>query len=124
MVDFSLSEQQKAFQKTARDFAQKEIAPVALKYDKDPAFPGEIIKEAHAAGLMNLTCPKEYAGLGIDLVDAAIISEEMNAACCAITGMIGINSLACGPILAGGSDAQKRKFLIPLNQSGKTASFG
>ena len=124
MVDFSLNEQQKAFQKTARDFAQKEIAPVALKYDKDPAFPGEIIKEAHAAGLMNLTCPKEYAGLGIDLVDAAIISEEMNAACCAITGMIGINSLACGPILAGGSDAQKRKFLIPLNQSGKTASFG
>jgi len=124
MIDFSPSEQQKAFQKTARDFAQKEIAPVALKYDQDPAFPAEIIKKAHAVGLMNLTCPKEYAGQGLGLLDAAIISEEMNAACVAISGMIGINSLACGPILAGGSDAQKKRFLIPLNQSGKTASFG
>ena len=124
MIDFSLSEQQKAFQKTARDFAQKEIAPVALKYDKDPAFPGEIIKKADATGLMNLTCPKEYAGQGIGLVDASLISEEMNTACVAITGMIGINSLACGPILAGGSNEQKRRFLIPLNQSGKTSSFG
>jgi acyl-CoA dehydrogenase len=124
MIDFSLSEQQKAFQKTARDFARKEIAPVALAYDKNPEFPGEIIKKAHAAGLMNLTCPKEYAGQGVGLVDASIISEEMNVACVAINGMIGINSLACGPILCGGSDEQKRKFLIPLNQSGKTASFG
>jgi acyl-CoA dehydrogenase len=124
MIDFSLSEQQKAFQKTARDFSQKEIAPVALQYDKIPAFPAEIIKKAHAAGLMNLTCPKEYAGLGLGLVDASIISEEMNVACVALTGMIGINSLACGPILCGGSDEQKRRFLIPLNQSGKTASFG
>ncbi len=101
MIDFSLSEQQKAFQKTARDFARKEIAPVALDYDKNPEFPGEIIKKAHAAGLMNLTCPKEYAGQGVGLVDASIISEEMNAACVAINGMIGINSLACGPILCG-----------------------
>lgn len=124
MIDFTLSEEQKALQKLARDFAQKEIAPVALKYDKDPQFPEDIIKKAHAAGLMNLTCPKEYGGQGLGLVHAAIISEEMNVACVAITGMIGINSLACAPILVGGSDEQKRRFLIPLNQSGKTASFG
>ena len=65
MIDFSLSEQQKAFQKTARDFAQKEIAPVALKFDREPAFPGEIIRKAYAAGLMNLTCPREYGGQGL-----------------------------------------------------------
>ncbi len=46
MIDFSLSDEQKAYQKTARDFARKEIAPVALQYDKEPAFPGEIIKKA------------------------------------------------------------------------------
>ncbi|OGP99319.1 MAG: acyl-CoA dehydrogenase [Deltaproteobacteria bacterium RBG_19FT_COMBO_52_11] len=123
-MDFSLSEEQKAMQKTAREFAQKEIAPVALKYDKEPAFPGEIIKKAHATGLMNLTCPKEYEGLGLGLVNASLITEELTVACIAIAGMIGINSLACGPILAGGSDEQKRRFLIPLNRSGKTASFG
>ncbi len=124
MIDFSLSEQQKAFQKTARDFAAKEIAPMALDYDRNPRFPGDIIQKAHAAGLMNLTCPKEYGGQGLGLVDSSLINEEMNAACVAITGMIGINSLACGPILVGGSDEQKRRFLLPLNQSGKTASFG
>ncbi|NWF54539.1 MAG: acyl-CoA dehydrogenase family protein [Syntrophaceae bacterium] len=124
MIDFSLSEQQKAFQKTARDFAAKEIAPVALDYDRNPRFPGEIIRKAHSAGLMNLTCPKEYGGQGLGLVDSSVINEELNAACVAISGMIGINSLACGPILCGGSPEQKKRFLLPLNQSGKTASFG
>jgi acyl-CoA dehydrogenase len=124
MIDFSLSEQQKAFQKTARDFAAKEIAPVALDYDRNPRFPGDIIQKAHAAGLMNLTCPKEYGGQGLGLVDSSIINEEMNVACAAISAMIGINSLACGPIMVGGSDEQKRRFLLPLTQSGKTASFG
>ncbi len=124
MIDFRLSEEQKALQKTARDFASKEIAPVALQYDQNPAFPAEIIKKAHSVGLMNLTCPQEYAGQGLGLVDASLITEEMNTACVALTGMIGINSLACGPILCGGSDEQKRKFVIPLNKAGKTASFG
>jgi acyl-CoA dehydrogenase len=124
MIDFSLSEQQKAFQKTARDFAQREIAPVALDYDKNPRFPGDIIQKAHAAGLMNLTCPTQYGGHGIGLVDSSIINEEMNTACGAISGMIGINSLACGPIVVGASHEQKLKFLLPLGQAGKTASFG
>ena len=124
MIDFTLSEQQKAFQKTARDFAAKEIAPVALDYDRNPRFPGDIIQKARAVGLMNLTCSKEYGGQGLGLVDSSIINEEMNAACAAISSMIGINSLACGPIIVGGSDEQKRRFLLPLTQSGKTASFG
>ncbi len=124
MIDFSLGDEQKALQQLARDFAQSEIAPVALQYDKEPAFPGEIIKKAHQAGLMNLTCPREYGGQGLGLLDAALITEELNAGCSAIAGMIGINSLACGPILVAGTEEQKRRFLIPLNESGKTASFG
>jgi acyl-CoA dehydrogenase len=124
MIDFSLSEQQQAFQKTARDFAAKEIAPVAMDYDRNPRFPEDIIRKAHAAGLMNLTCPKEYGGQGLGLVDSSVINEEMNVACVAISGMIGINSLACAPIMLGASDEQKRRFLLPLNQARKTASFG
>jgi acyl-CoA dehydrogenase len=124
MIDFSLSEQQQAFQKTARDFAAKEIAPVAMDYDRNPRFPEDIIRRAHAAGLMNLTCPKEYGGQGLGLVDSSVINEEMNVACVAISGMVGINSLACAPIMLGASDEQKRRFLLPLNQKGKTASFG
>ncbi len=124
MINLILSEEQKALQNLARQFAQKDIAPLAMPYDRSPAFPGDLIQKAHAVGLMNITCPKEYGGQGMGLVNAALITEEMNAACVALAGMIGINSLACGPILIAGSDQQKRRFLLPLNQSGKTASFG
>jgi acyl-CoA dehydrogenase len=123
MIDFSLTDEQKALQQRARDFAQNEITPVALQYDKEPAFPADIIHKAHQSGLMNLTCPEEYGGQGLGLLDAALITEELNAGCCGIAGMIGINSLACGPILVSGTDEQKRRFLIPLNKSGKSASF-
>jgi acyl-CoA dehydrogenase len=123
MIDFTPNEEQKALQNLARKFAQAEIAPLALPYDKEPAFPEGIIKKAHAAGLMNLTCPKEYGGQGFGLVTASLITEELNAACVAIAGMVGINSLACGPILISGTEEQKRRFLLPLNQKGKTASF-
>ena len=124
MIDFSLSEEQKALQDLARNFAQKEIVPIALKYDKEPFDPEAIFKKAHAAGLMNMTTPKEYGGHGLGLLDASLMTEELYVGCSGIGGMIGINSLACGPILVGGTDEQKRRFLIPLCESGKTASFG
>jgi len=73
---------------------------------------------------MNITTPKEYGGHGLSLISAVLIAEELQAGCAGIGGMIGINSLACGPILVGGTDEQKRRFLIPLCESGKTASFG
>lgn len=124
MIDFSLSDEQRALQELARSFAQKEIVPIALKYDKEPFNPEEILKKTHAAGLMNLTTPKEYGGHGLSLLNASLITEELNAGCAGIAGMVCINSLACGPILIGGTDEQKRRFLIPLCESGKTGSFG
>ncbi len=124
MIDFSLSSEQKALQELARSFAKKEITPIALQYDKEPFDPEAILKKAHAAGLMNLTTPREYGGHGMGLLEAALITEEINAGCAGIGGMITINSLACGPILIGGTDEQKKRFLIPLCESGKTASFG
>jgi acyl-CoA dehydrogenase len=124
MIDFTLSDEQKALQDLARKFAQKEIVPIALQYDKEPFNPEAILKKAHTAGLMNMTTPKEYGGHGMPLLDASLITEELYTGCSGIGGMISINSLACGPILVGGSDEQKRRFLIPLCESGKTASFG
>ena len=96
MIDFSLTDEQKALQQRARDFAQNEIAPAALQYDKEPDFPTEIMHKAHKIGFMNLTCPEEYGGQGLGLLDAALVTEELNAGCSGIAGMIGINSLACG----------------------------
>jgi len=124
MIDFTLTDDQKALQDLARKFAQKEIMPVALQYDKEPFHPDAMLKKAHAAGLMNLTTPKAYGGQGMGILEAALITEELNTGCAGIGGMITINSLACGPILIGGTDEQKKRFLIPLCESGKTASFG
>jgi len=123
MIDFSLTDEQEALQQRARDFATSEIAPVALQFDKDPVHPTDILKKAHQAELMNLTCPEEYGGQGLGLLDAALVTEELNAACAGLGGMIGINSLACGPIFVAGTDEQKRRFLTPLNQAGETSAF-
>lgn len=123
MIDFTLTREQKALQELARNFAQKEIAPIALRYDSEPFNPENILQTAHAAGVMNMTTPKEFGGHGLSLLDASLMTEELNAACSGIGGMIGINSLACGPILIGGTDEQKKRFLIPLCESAKTASF-
>jgi len=123
MIGFGLDERQQERRQSAREFARTELAPVAAQYDREPAFPGEIIRKAHAAGLMNLTCPAAYGGQGLDMVTAAVITEELNAGCVALAGMIGINSLACAPILLAGSEEQKQRFLNPLNAAGKTAAF-
>ena len=123
MIDFSLTGEQKALQDLARDFARKEIAPIALQYDRDSFNPEKILKKAHQAGVMNMTTPREYGGHGLGLLEASLMTEELNAGCSGIGGMISINSLACGPILIGGTDEQKKRFLIPLCEAGKTASF-
>ena len=96
MIDFTLTEEQRALQELARNFAKKEIIPVALKYDKEPFVPDEIVKRAHAAGLMNMTTPREYGGHGMGQLEASLMNEEILAGCAGIGGMIGINSLACG----------------------------
>ena len=124
MIDFTLTREQQALQDLARKFTRNEIIPIALQYDREPFVPEAILKKAHAAGLMNMTTPKEYGGQGMGLLDTALITEELNAGCAGIGGMISINSLACGPILIGGSEEQKKRFLLPLCESGKTASFG
>jgi acyl-CoA dehydrogenase len=123
VIGFGLDDEQQALQHKARDFAHREIAPVAAQYDREPAFPGDLIRKAHAAGLMNLTCPAAYGGQGLEMVTAAVITEELTAGCVALAGMIGINSLACAPILVAGTEEQKQRFLTPLNQAGKTAAF-
>jgi alkylation response protein AidB-like acyl-CoA dehydrogenase len=123
MIDFTLTHEQKALQELARDFAQKEIAPIALKYDQELFDPGDILKKAHQAGVMNMTTPRPYGGHGLGLLEASLMTEELNSGCAGIGGMISINSLACGPILIGGSEEQKKRFLLPLCESGKTASF-
>jgi len=112
VVDFDLTEEQRLLQKTARDFAQREMRPVALEYDKKGEVPWDIIKKAHALGLDTAFIPEPYGGGGIgSTLTHVIVMEELNWGCAGMaTGLIGAG-LAYLPIIHMGTEDQKKRFL-------------
>ncbi len=123
MLDFALSEEQRNIRELAHDFAQKEIRPVAWDYDRDATWPREIIEKAWEVGLMNAQLPEEYGGAGASYVDGILIGEELAWGCAAIATTLGTNQLAAAPVLLGGSEQIKAKYLGMLTEEPKLASF-
>ncbi|HOQ42480.1 MAG TPA: acyl-CoA dehydrogenase family protein [Smithellaceae bacterium] len=123
MIDFSLSKEQKAYLEIARDFAAKEIRPVAIEYDRDCTYPEEIAKKAHKLGLMYTNIPKEYGGTGMSFIEHYLVTEAMNYECCAIAQVIGISHLATGAIMIGATEEQKKKFIGKMTESYRSACF-
>lgn len=83
-ISFDLSDEQKEFQDVARKFTREEIIPVAAHHDKTGEYPWDIVKKAHAIGLLNGHVPVEAGGLGLDVLTGCIIAEELAYGC---TGM-------------------------------------
>ncbi len=112
MVDFELTDEQKLMQKTAHDFAEKEMRPVALDYDKKGAMPFEIVQKAHDIGLDTAFIPEAYGGGGVtSTLTHCVVMEELNWGCAGIaTGLIGAG-LAYLPVIHMGTEEQKQKFL-------------
>jgi acyl-CoA dehydrogenase len=123
MIDFSLNSDHKRILALARDFATREIRPVAMEYDRDGTYPEAILKKAHELGLMYTNIPREYGGSGMTYMEHYIVAEALNYECCAIGQMVGISHLATGPILLGGSEEQKKKFLGDMCSSYRSACF-
>lgn len=123
MIDFTLSEEQQALRDLAREFAQKEMAPVAAYYDRSEEFPWPVQKKAHSLGLMNISVPEEYGGGGLGSLEDCLVSEELAAGCIGIGASILANTLATTPIVLAGTEEQKRKFLKPLCEEGNLAAF-
>lgn len=123
MVDFRLTEEQKELRRVAREFAQKEIVPVAAEHDRNNSFPWEVFQKAFDIGLMNLTIPSEYGGGGLSCLDCCIIVEELAAGCAGITTSMMTNELAVTPILVAGTAEQKAQFLQPFCQQLTMGSF-
>jgi len=111
MIDFSLSEEQQAIQKMARDFAQSEILPHAADFDRSGDYPEEIVKKAFRADLVYGVIPEQYGGGGLGALDQLLIAEELSAACAGIGSCIAINSLAAIPLIYFGSETQKEDWL-------------
>jgi acyl-CoA dehydrogenase len=123
VISFSLTEEQKALQEMAREFAQKEMKPSAAKYDKGEEFPEGIMKKAFEVGFLTCTIPKEYGGGGLSDLDTVIISEELAAGCAGMYTTMMVNALAYTPIILFGSDEQKKKFLTLQTEKMSFASF-
>lgn len=83
-ISFELSDEQKEFQNVARKFTREEIIPNAPHHDKTGEYPWEIIKKAHAVGLLNGHVPQHCGGLELDVLTGCIIAEELAYGC---TGM-------------------------------------
>jgi acyl-CoA dehydrogenase len=123
MIDFSLTEEQKALQEMAREFALKEMRPNAAKYDKGDEFSEDVMQKAFEVGFLTCTIPTEYGGGGLSDIETVIVSEELAAGCAGMYTTMMVNALAYTPIIMYGSDEQKKKFLTPQTKKMSFSSF-
>jgi acyl-CoA dehydrogenase len=114
MFDLSLTDEQQALIQTARDFAKKEIIPVAGHLDEQGKFPSEIMDKAFATGLLNFEIPESYGGLGLSCLTHSLILEEIAYGCCGVNTTLAANMLGSMPLIIAGNEEQKRKYLSTL----------
>jgi alkylation response protein AidB-like acyl-CoA dehydrogenase len=124
-MDFSLTEEQQMIQQAARDFAQREIAPIAASFDQSGEFPEETLRKAGELGFMGVEVPEEYGGAGLDAIGFALVMEEIAAVDAAHSTVISVNnSLYCNGILQYGTEAQKHAFVKPVASGEVIAAYG
>ncbi len=122
-MDFALTSEQREIRELALKFARNEMIPLAQEYDEKGTFPTEIFKKAWELGLINVCIPAEYGGPGFTGLDGVIIGESLAYGCMGMNTSFMANDLALLPIVIGGTDEQKKKFLTPFTQEFKIASF-
>jgi len=122
---YELTEEQQLLRETLRDFADREIAPRAARYDDAGEFPWENIHKMRELGLFGMIFPPEFGGSGLDTLSYVLAVEEISRAC-ASTGitLAAHVSLGTWPIFAFGTPEQKQKFLPPLCSGERLAAFG
>jgi len=114
-MEFNLTEKQKMMRDMCRDFAEKEVAPLAREMDRQCSYPASLISRMGELGLLGICVPQQYGGAGMDSISYSLAVEEIARACASsAVVIIGNNSLACSPISRFGTEEQKQKYLAPL----------
>ncbi len=123
-MDFEFSEEQAMIRSTARDFAEKEIAPVARDNSRNEHFPEDLVKKMGGLGFMGLSLPVEYGGGGADHISYCLLLEELAHADLGIAVSISAHlSLVGKPISRWGTEEQKQKYLPHLASGEMLACF-
>lgn len=111
-MHFELTEEQQMIQHTAREFAQKEIVPIAAKHDESGEFPLATIQQMGELGLMGIEVPEQYNGAGMDTIAYVVALEEISKADASHGTIMSVNnSLFCNGILKYGSEEQKKRYV-------------
>jgi alkylation response protein AidB-like acyl-CoA dehydrogenase len=126
VIDFELTEEQRAAIDMAHDFALNELRPIAAEWDQKGEFPQDLIlPKACQAGLTSAGIPEEFGGGGLDPLTSAMVFEELAWGCAGLATSIGANNLATAPIQIAGTQEQKEKWLPRLchEKEAKLAAF-
>jgi len=123
-MEFGLTKEQQLVRQLVREFAEKEVAPIAAEIDETEAFPMENVKKMGRYGMMGMPFAKEYGGAGSDYLSYILAVEELSKVC-ATTGVILSShvSLGAGAINDFGTPEQKEKYLRPLAEGEKLSAF-
>jgi alkylation response protein AidB-like acyl-CoA dehydrogenase len=124
-MDFTLSKEHEMARALFKEFAEKEVKPLAIEVDETEEFPRATVEKMAKAGFMGIPVPKEYGGQGCDVLTYAMCVEEL-AKVCGTTAVIvsAHTSLCCDPILTYGTEEQKQKYLPDLASGKKIGAFG
>ncbi|MGE6377094.1 acyl-CoA dehydrogenase [Peribacillus muralis] len=124
-MDFTLTKEQQMIKEMVREFAEKEIKPIAIELDAKSMFAEDVFKKMGKLGLLGIPFPEEYGGSGGDTISYAIAVEEIGKAC----GGTGLSyaaavSLGASPLFYFGTEEQKQKYLVPITTGETLAAFG
>ena len=122
-MDFDLSDEQRAFQETARDFARSEWLPHAADWDRREEFPQAALRAAAALGFAGIYVKDEFGGSGLGRLDAAIIFVELAAACPSTAAYLSIHNMAAWMIDRFGTREQRARLLPKLMSMEHFASY-
>jgi len=107
-----------------RDFATKELEPIAAQIDEEARFPAESIRKMAELGLMGIPFPEEYGGSGGGPLEFAIVVEEISRVCAASSTIYSVTAgLAGQPLYRFGNEEQRQRFVVPIAKGEKLACF-
>ena len=123
-MDFSLTEEQRMLRAMVRDFAEKELEPIAAEIDEEASFPAEQVKKMMELGLAGVSFPENYGGSGGGKMEEVIVTEELSRVSAAVGIILIVSAGVAGCCLYRfGNEEQRQRFVVPVAKGEKLACF-
>lgn len=123
-MDELLSRENLEYREKTKEIADRFVRPIAAELDRNAEYPWPVVKALQEAGLMGVWIPKEYGGHGAGILNLCIVVEELSKACGGVGVTYAVNALGSFPIILGGTEEQKQKYLPDLASGKKLIAFG